>query len=354
MTMFRDFLSRRRFLAGTTSTTLAAALRVNKVACAAKSAEQGSQRLSLEQLQKWESLQYGMFIHYGMATFVQNEFPTGKDPATTYAPDRLDVDQWVSVARDAGIKYIVLTTKHVAGHCLWPSRCTDYSVANSTDKTNVVEEFCRSCEKRGVLPGLYYNSSDNHDRFGSKMLFDEGTDLWGKMSDIPKSEEHLPPFTTSLYQSFMTAQVTELLTQFGPIAEMWIDMPGILGPGYRTFLYQEIARLQPRTVVMMNCQLWPSDLISFERTLPPAGFLKWRRIDGKSYYVPGEVCDPIGNEWFWASGDAPRSDESLLQQFNACRTAGVNLLLNVPADKHGLIPKESVEALLRLRKNAGM
>jgi alpha-L-fucosidase len=368
--MLRNHLTRRRFLAGATTTALAACgdsafdADADAAAGTAKTVERGSQRLSLEQLKKWESLQYGMFIHYGMATFVQNEFPSGKEPATTYAPDRLDVDQWVSIARDAGMKYIVLTTKHVAGHCLWPSRFTDYSVANSADKTNVVEQFCKSCEKRGVLPGLYYNSSDNHDRFGSMMLFDEGHGPWGKMSDIPKPHDRLPPFTTSLYQSFMTAQITELLTQFGPIAEMWIDMPGILGRGYRTFLYQEMARLQPQTAVMMNSDgaakfnvayAWPSDLISLERALPPGGgYAKWRNIEGNNCYMPGEVCDPIGKNWFWVSGDKPRSDESLLKQFNACRTGGVNLLLDVPADKRGLIPEESAAALMRLRKNANI
>ena len=243
-------------------------------------------------------------------------------------------------------------------------RHTDYTVASSTDKTNVVEKFCKSCEKRGILPGLYYNSSDNHDRFGSKMLFDKGVTSWTGMSDIPISHDRLPPFTTSLYQSFMTAQITELLTQFGPIAEMWIDMPGILGRGYRTFLYQEMTRLQPQTVVMMNSDgavnynvsyAWPSDLISLERALPPTGgFPKWRNIEGKSCYIPGEVCDPIGENWFWVSGDKPRSDESLLKQFNACRTGGVNLLLDVPPDKHGLIPGESLAALMRLKKNAGI
>jgi len=169
----RDYLTRRHFLAASTA------------------AESGSQRLPLEQLRKWESLQYGMFICYGLATFAQTEFPTGKEPATLYAPDRLDVDQWVSVARDAGMRYVVLTTKHVAGHCLWPSKYTGYTVANSTDKTNVVEKLCKVCEKRGVLPGLYYNSSDNHGRFGSRMLFDEGVKSWMEMSNIPNSAERV-------------------------------------------------------------------------------------------------------------------------------------------------------------------
>jgi alpha-L-fucosidase len=363
-------LSRRHFLAGAASaalaTTAAPILHPSTAAAASdESAGPGGQRLSLEQLRKWESLQYGMFIHFGMSTFVNNELPDGKAPAATYAPDRLDVDQWVSVARDAGMKYIVLTTKHVAGHCLWPSKCTDYTVANSTNKTNVVEKFCTACAKRGVLPGFYYCSWDNHNRFGSKTPSDGGP--WDGINGFPKSSQaNLPPFTTSLYQSFQTAQITELLTQFGPIAETWIDIPGVLGRGYRTFHYNYIATLQPQTVVMMNSGIssgadydvayaWPSDLIALERNLPPGvGHKKWREIEGKKCYMPGEVCDPIGKDWFWVPGDKPRPDEALLKQFDACRKGGVNLLLDVPPDKHGVIPDESVAALMRLRKSANL
>ena len=362
--------TRRDFLAGVVSTATAACTPLAlspppALGAPAEPAEAGAQRLSLAQLQKWESLQYGMFIHFGMSTFVQNELPDGKAPATAYAPDRLNVDQWVSVARDAGMKYIVLTTKHVAGHCLWPSKHTDYTVANSTNKTNVVEEFCKACDKRGILPGFYYCSWDNHNRFGSKTPSDGGP--WAGMNAFPKTQgtlAELPAFTTSLYQSFQTAQITELLTQFGPIAETWIDIPGVLGRGYRTFLYRHIAQLQPQTVVMMNngicdgdnydvAYAWPSDIIAMERNVPPgAGHRKWRDIEGKRYYMPGEVCDPIGKDWFWVAGDKLRSDEALLKQVNACRAGGANLLLDVPPDRHGLIPDETVAALMRLRKNA--
>jgi alpha-L-fucosidase len=314
--------------------------------------KRGSQRLSLEKLRAWEKLGYGMFIHYGMSTFVGNELPDGKAPAATYAPDKLDVGQWVSVARDAGMKYAILTTKHVAGHCLWPTKRTDYSVANSADKTDVVEKFVKSCGDKGVLPGFYYCSWDNHNRFGSRTPSDPAG--WGEM------------FTTSRYQTFQTDQITELLTQYGPIAETWIDIPGILGRGYRTFLYEHVAALQPETVVMMNSGIstqdtydagyaWPSDLIAIERSLPGgAGFKKWRQIEGKEYYMPGEVCDPIGKDWFWMEGDLPRPVESLAKQFANCRARGVNLLLDVPPDRHGLIPDYIVKALNRLRSAAGI
>jgi alpha-L-fucosidase len=375
--MLTNALTRRRVLAGAAAVAASVSgvfSKSTKIASAAEpevaaeNAAPGNQRLSLESLRHWESLQYGMFIHFGMSTFLRSELPDGKAAASVYAPDRLDVDQWVSVARDAGMKYAVLTTKHVAGHCLWPSQYTDYTVANSGNKTNVVEKFCDACAKRGVLPGLYYCSWDNHHRFGSKTPSDGGP--WNGMTEVPKSSDlppnQVPPFTTSLYQNFQTAQITELLTQFGPIAETWIDIPGLLGRGYRTFLYNHIAALQPKTVVMMNSGIsnggeynvayaWPSDLIAIERNVPPGkGHQKWRTIEGKQYYMPGEVCDPIGKEWFWVAGDAPRSDASLAKQWADCREGGVNFLLDVPPDQHGIIPEESVTTLMRLRKNVAL
>jgi len=331
---------------------------------AVKNNKRGDQRLGVKQLQEWENLHYGMFIHFGMSTFTGNELPDGKTPSTVYAPDKLDVDQWISVVRDAGMRYAVLTTKHVAGHCLWPSEYTDYSVKTSTNKTDVVEKFVRACEKRGVKPGFYYCSWDNHHRFGSKTPSDGG---WKGMNSVPKVDEtNLPPYTTSLYHNFQTAQITELLKNYGPILEMWIDIPGVLGRGYRTFLYNHIASLQHDIVIMMNSGIgdgshynvayaWPSDLIAIERKRPPEnGHVKWRMIEGKEYYMPGEHCDPIGKEWFYVPGDSPRSDQELLQQFRQTQKSGVNFLLDVPPDKHGLVPDEYIQALMRLRKNANL
>jgi alpha-L-fucosidase len=320
----------------------------------------GAQRLSLARLRQWESLGYGMFIHFGMSTFVRKELPDGKAPARVYAPDRLDVDQWIGVARDAGMQYAVLTAKHVAGHCLWPSDHTDYDVAESGNQTDVVEAFVTACRKKGLRPGLYYCSWDNHHKFGSRTPSDlKWTNV---MNRFPKPGEALAPFTTSLYQSFQTAQLEELVGRYGPLAEIWIDIPGVLGRGYRTYLYHHLGRLQPEAVIMMNSGIgsgeeynvayaWPSDLIAVERRMPPEdGHRKWRTIEGKRYYIPGELCDPIGKEWFRVAGDEARPVEALAGQVNTARSRGVNVLLNVPPDRHGRIPDGHVKALAALRK----
>jgi alpha-L-fucosidase len=100
-------------------------------------------------------------------------------------------------------------------------------------------------------------------------------------------------------------------------------------------------------------KVWPSDLVAIERFLPNShsGHVKWREIEGKSYYMPGEVCDPIGKEWFYKDGDMPRSDAELMGMYLVCRSRGTNLLLDVPPDRSGVIPAVHVDALMRLQKN---
>lgn len=323
----------------------------------------GDQRLSVEELEAWEALRYGMFIHFGMSTFAGEENPNGSQPSTLYAPDKLDVDQWVCIARDAGMKYAVLTAKHAAGHALWPSKHTNYHVGTSGNKTDVVEQFVKACERRGVLPGLYYCSWDNHHRFGS--ITPTEVCKWPRVQHVQSEEfSWTACYTTSEYHDFQTAQLQELLTQYGNIAEVWIDIPGVLPRDYRNKLYKQIVTWQPQTVVMMNNGIsdgshyrfeyaWPSDIVAIERYLPNSqrGHVKWRDIEGKRYYMPGEVCDPIGREWFYTEGDQPRSDEELLGMYLVANRRGANFLLDVGPDKHGLIPKRYEDALMRLKRN---
>lgn len=317
--------------------------------------QKGTQRLSIDRLKKWESLKYGMFIHYGMSTFTGKELHSGENPSTDYAPGSLDVDQWVQVIRDAGMKYAVLVAKHVSGHCLWPSKYTDYHVGTSAEKTDVVEAFVKACGKYGILPGLYYCSWDNHHLYGS--VTPSMVKVKGKA------------FTTQEYRDFQLQQVEELLTQYGRIEEVWIDIPGLLRQEGRQVQYDQITALQPDAVIMLNNGIsdgrhlrqdysWPTDLMAIERYLPFSnrGYKPWFMIkenngNEKAYYIPGEVCDPIGYEWFYDRDDQLRSDQELLGMRLITESRGANLLLDVPPDTRGLIPKQTIAALMRLERN---
>jgi len=147
---------------------------------------------------------------------------------------------------------------------------------------------------------------------------------------------------------------------------MWIDEPGVLGRGYRTFLYRHIAEIQPDCVMVMNGSYgdvqrfdpwftWPQDVIGYDQYLPPAsGHSKWRTIEGKTYYLPGEVYDTLRGNWFYIDEDHPKSDSALLTLYLEARRRGTNLLPDVPPDRHGLISNQDCEALMLLRRNAGL
>ena len=123
--------------------------------------------------------------------------------------------------------------------------------SSQRNTSDVVEAFVKACEKRDVRPGLYYCSFDNHHLFGS-VTVDHAGFPYDTVEQVHFIEKNGKAFTSSFYQDFQTNQVTELLTQYGPITEVWIDEPGVLESGYRTFLYEHIAGLQPEAVIVMN------------------------------------------------------------------------------------------------------
>ncbi len=106
---------------------------------------------------------YGMFMHFGINTFSGDERSDGTLPVDIYNPIDLDCDQWVRVARDAGFRYVLLTTKHHDGFCLWDSKFTDYNVASTKVKTDIVACVSKACKKYGLEFAVYYSLWDRHE-----------------------------------------------------------------------------------------------------------------------------------------------------------------------------------------------
>ncbi len=315
----------------------------------------GEQRLSIPQLQEFQQWKYGMFIHWGMSTFDGKEL-SACEPIGTYAPTDLDVDEWVSVARDAGMRYAVLTAKHVAGHALWPSAFGEYSVKNSADTTDVVGAYVDACRAKGLKAGLYYCAWDNTNLFGMQVTKD-----W---------KEYALGMTTTndAFRAFMWSQIDELLDTYDP-DYLWVDMPKVLPLDKRIELYEHVAARRPKILFAYNhsCQngttfdhtfAWPSDIMTMERNIPNAyngharqDYFAWKEILGRRYYIPGETNDTIGREWFYQENDAVRNDKDLLGMYMATTGRGVNFLLNCPPDRRGRMPRRWIDALMRLRRN---
>lgn len=324
----------------------------------------GHQRLPIERLRRWRGLKYGMFCHYGLYTY-SDEVVANPSPSL-HAPDRLDVGQWVRVARDAGMRYMILSAKHIndAGFALWPTRTTDFNITRSPVNTDIIGAFVSACEKHGVKPALYLGG-DTH-RFGL-----------GQVNNAASGEFF---YVTREYLDYFKDQLTELLAWYGPIEEVWIDGPRKFGVAGRAEICAHVGSLQPDTVVAMNGAFrtggkgaevkplaWPSDLVVVELSVPPIWGTgreercSWRALpwgpmgepvdQPLHYYMPMECCI-LGHTggWFWGPNAQPRTVEELLGIRLLCHARNANCVLNFPPDRRGLIPEAYARLLGEVRQ----
>jgi alpha-L-fucosidase len=145
---------------------------------------------------EWHDLGFYGFIHYTVNAFTDKEWGYGDENPEIFNPSKLDVEQWARVARDAGMKGLILTAKHHDGFCLWPSKYTEHSIKNSPVKNhNIVKELSQACKKYGLKFGVYLSPWDrNHAEYGRPAYID-----------------------------YYKNQLTELLTENGDIFEVWFD-----------------------------------------------------------------------------------------------------------------------------------
>jgi len=300
---------------------------------------------SLEALQQeflqWE---YGMFIHFNMATFTEREWANGYEDPTAFAPEHLDCGQWADVAREAGMKYAVLTVKHTGGWCLWDSQHTTHDIQAFTrlpgQPRDIVREFVNAFRTRGLKVGFYYCFPGDYDNRAGNTLPPGQPSLHG-----------LPPEAKDRYVEFMRHQLTELLTNYGPVDLIWIDQ---YANRYTRAQWPElkahIHSLQPNCIVIANnCHDFAlTDIHSYEypwlrharpgQELPPSGNTN-----------VAEVCDTItGSDWFWKTSHSEaslKSAQELAEMRLLCRQRRANYLLNVPPDRTGRIPDAFAQRL---------
>ena len=305
---------------------------------------------------------YGMFIHFGMNTFIEQEWSEGKVPPSTYAPTALDCDQWVRVARDAGFRYVLLVTKHHDGFCLWDSKYTDYDVASSGDKTDVVGAVADACRKYGLKFGVYYSLWDRHE------LTYTGKDF-------------------SKYVDYMAGQLEELMNNYGEVCEVWFDgawdKPGAEWDIPR--LYNIIKRANPYCAVGVNGTIGTSeeDHGGFVEVLPdrmtddnifhlryfPGDFRLWDPkiaskndkkqylYGGNSYYLPFEHTICLSKEWNWFQKQPAKCVRELdeLEELFYWATDNDNcLVVNIAPDREGRIREHEAQTAIALRQRLGI
>lgn len=345
----------------------------------------------------WMRLERTFFLHFGVNTFNEVEWGTGREEPSLFNPTELDANQWLRAITNFGGKMIVLVCKHHDGFCMWPTRYTRHSVAASPwrdGKGDEVREVADAARAHGVKLAVYLSPADlyqlrtNPNNPGgyygngsSNVLSVIPTAPASFKSDPSKGRAAPAGFTNFTYEvddynRYFLNQLYELLTEYGPIAEVWFDGanpdPSVLERYSYEAWYDLIRRLQPGAVIMGKGPdaRWvgneggvgrPTEWSVIPLPKPPKEF-NWPDLTGGDlggraklapgshlWWYPAEVNTTIlqNSQWFWAGNKQPRTVTQLVDIFYTSVGRNGNLILNLSPDKRGLVPDNQLEALNR-------
>lgn len=288
------------------------------------------------------SNQFGLFIHWGVYSLygwheqvlakLNIPFEEYDAKALAFNPEGLDVEEWVLLAKNAGMKYICFTTKHHDGFCLWNTKYTDYNIMNTPYGRDVLKDLAAACQKHGVALSLYYSNPDWHHEKAYNPL---SSHQWRSRNQI---ETDLVE-----YREFIKNQITELLTNYGNIYTLFWDIP----PQIEDPSLNELARsLQPN--ILINDRGWSKgDFSTPERELPT----------GERFEKPTEACQSVGEQsWGYREQEDYYSVRFLLTSIDRIMSMGGSYLLNVGPKADGTIPekaKKSINAVGNWYKRMG-
>ncbi|MDI9638966.1 alpha-L-fucosidase [Kamptonema cortianum] len=299
---------------------------------------------------------FGMFIHWGLYAILEGERDgnkghaewirdTGRIPVDEYEtlkdkwnPTEFDAKAWARIAKDAGMKYVVITTKHHDGFALFRSSLTDWDVESTPNNRDIMAELAEAVRDEGLRIGWYHSIMDwHHPDYLPRRPWE--------LASRPESGADFDRFNR-----YLEGQVTELLTKYGPISVMWFD-----GEWERTWnhergqkLYDLCLKLQPNVIVNnrvdvgragmqgMSPSGYAGDFGTPEQEVPPTG------IPGATW----ESCITMNSHWGWNRADANwKSSSDLIRLLVDIVSKGGNLLLNVGPKPDGTFPQESVDRL---------
>jgi len=319
----------------------------------------------------WQKQEFIAFAHFGMNTFMDQEWGNGSESPSSFNPTDFDARQWVRVIKQAGMKLLIITAKHHDGFCLWPSRYTDHSVRNSPwkgGKGDVVGELAKACRESGLKFGVYLSPWDRHEK---------------TYGDSPVYNEHF------------RNQLRELLSNYGEIAEVWFDGANGEGPNGKTQVYdwqsyyRVIRELQPGAVIAImgpdvrwvgtesgygretewsvvpdvtqnldaiaaSSQQFPVDRAFAPRDLMGEDLGSREKIERASSLVwyPSETDVSIRPGWFYHANQDTlvKSAEKLVDIYYSAVGRNSVLLLNIPPDKRGRITEYDAASLTGMRR----
>ncbi len=283
----------------------------------------------------WQDSEIGMFLHFAPNTWQDAEYDQLTTPLSQINPTQLDTDQWARTAKSMGAKYLVFVAKHVGGFCWWQTQTTEYSVRSipwRSGKGDVMADVAKSCKKFGLRLGVYLSPAD------SKHQIEVG----GRAKD---------PSKQSAYNQIFRTQLTELLTKYGPIFEVWFD-------GSLIFDVSDIlAKLAPHAIVFQGPQAnirWVGNEEGFAPDPAWNGAVyntkPWGTLtaaDGNpdgDRWLPNEVDCRMRDTWFWntKNENTVKPLDKLMEMYEGSVGHGGVLILNNTPDTSGLIPAPDV------------
>jgi len=288
--------------------------------------------LSVEQRQEaFLDLEFGLFIHYNMATYKNTQWVAGYHSPADFNPgvETIDTDAWADAAKSAGMTYAVLTTKHVAGFCLWDSKYTTYDVMHpdSGYPKDLVAQFVKSFTERGMKVGLYYcwRSPGFADRY--KVL-------------PPECDPATHAFDEQV--AFQKKQVAELVEKYSEVFYIWNDgLDDTIMTADQANAF--IRSLGPNVIASGNWWDWKKKGTPFldiavkeMRELPPDNT------------HPAETCWCLEQKWFWQDGFEPKDARQIVDRIDRANQRRSNFLLNVATDRNGRFSDASVKVLAEI------
>ncbi len=283
----------------------------------------------------WRDLRFGMFIHWGPVSLTGHEIGWSRGEQTPIAvydnlykqfnPTNFNADEWVSIAKAAGMKYIVLTTKHHDGFCLWDTKLTDYNIMHTPFHRDVVKELAAACKKQGIEFGAYYSVTD---------WYDQDWPVTSPAGKVKREKSDL-----DAYEKYLQGQITELIQNYGPLITIWNDVSAMYGK-------------RGAATIKLVRQLQPNILIN-NRTGDGGDYDTPEQKIGKFQLDrPWESCMTVSahNAWAWGgANDGVKPVSACLEMLVRGAGGDGNILLNVGPRPDGVIDP----AQANLLKNVG-
>jgi len=306
-----------------------------------------------QRMKWWTDARFGMFIHWGLYSmparheWVRN-FEKIKDEDyqkyfDLYNPDLFQPKEWARMAKEAGMKYFVITAKHHEGFCNWDSKYTDFKITNTPFKRDALKEIIEAMRAEGIKVGIYYSLLDWHN---PNFTIDPIHPLY---SYYKKEKRDSINSTRDMakYRQYMKNQLTELMTNYGEISILWLDF-SYNEKGHNEWgsedLLKTVRKLQPNILVNDRLDLkdveggW--DFTTPEQYVP----VKWPEVNGKS--VPWESCQTFSGSWgYHRDENTWKSPQQLITMLIENVSKGGNLILNVGPTSRGCFDYRAQERL---------